>query len=190
MTIAPQPAAVRHDDAPPASVIRRAGSADAAALSVFATRIFIETYADYPDPANLQRYAVDAFASARQAKELADPLVTTLLAYRDATLCGFAQVRRGDVPACVADRRAAELHRLYVDRRWHGLGVGRELLAHVCDAAAASGGLALWLKVWERNARAIAFYRKCGFVDVGVADFFVRHDRLTDRVLVMSLPPS
>ena len=46
--------------------------------------------------------------------------------------------------------------------------------------------------VWERNARALAFYAKSGFVDVGTADFYVGTDRQTDRVLAMSLaePPA
>jgi hypothetical protein len=40
--------------------------------------------------------------------------------------------------------------------------------------------------VWERNPRAIAFYVKCGFVDVGSKAFYVGSDCQTDRVLVAS----
>jgi len=43
----------------------------------------------------------------------------------------------------------------------------------------------LWLDVWERNSRAIAFYRKWGFVKVGTQDFRlgedVQHDLLMAR---------
>jgi diamine N-acetyltransferase len=42
----------------------------------------------------------------------------------------------------------------------------------------------LWLGVWERNPRAIAFYAKSGFSEVGIHDFLVGTDRQTDRVLV------
>ena len=172
------------------STVRRATGADADALSNFATRTFIETYADYPDPANLMGYALEAFAPVQQSQELADPRATTLLAFRDDALCGFARICPGDAPACVRAGEAIELQRLYVDRRWHGAGVGQELLAQAHEIASHAGGDALWLKVWERNERAIAFYRKSGFVDAGHTDFFVRSDRLTDRVLVMNLPPS
>lgn len=191
MTIVKHPIAVRHEsDRLDHSHIRRGTAADATALSAFATQTFIDTYADYPDPRNLRQYAVDAFAPARQAQELTDTQAITLLAYRHDALCGFAQVRQGPAPHCVPDGTSIELHRLYVDRRWHGSGVAQELLAQVHCAAIASGSATLWLKVWERNTRAIAFYRKSGFVDVGVADFFVRHDRLTDRVFVMPPSPS
>lgn len=172
------------------SVIRRATPADASALAGFARRTFIETYVDYPDPGKLRRHAALTFAPNRQARELADAATTTLLAFSDRVLCGFAQVRPGPAPTGVAEADAIELHRLYVDRRWHGRGVGQELLAQVHCVAIASSGALLWLKVWEHNARAIAFYRKSGFVDAGVADFFVCDDRLTDRVLSLPLTRS
>jgi ribosomal protein S18 acetylase RimI-like enzyme len=45
----------------------------------------------------------------------------------------------------------------------------------------------LWLGVWERNERAKAFYRKCGFADVGSQVFVLGTDAQTDRVMVRSL---
>ena len=53
------------------------------------------------------------------------------------------------------------------------------------DAAAELGGATIWLSTWERNPRGRAFYAKCGFTDVGSADFFVGADRQTDRILEM-----
>lgn len=182
------PAAHDNDVRPATSLIQHATIHDAANLSTFAISTFIDTYADYPDQTNLRLYANEAFAIERQTRELSDPGVTALLAYRQGRLCGFAQTRRHSSAAHASGSPTTELHRLYVDRSWHGLGVGQELLARVRSTAITRGDSALWLKVWERNARAIAFYRKCGFVDVGIADFFVREDRLTDRVMVLSLP--
>jgi ribosomal protein S18 acetylase RimI-like enzyme len=49
------------------------------------------------------------------------------------------------------------------------------------------GGRYLWLSVWERNPRAIAFYSKEGFIDVGSHDFHVGSDRRTDRLLVAAV---
>lgn len=172
------------------SAIRRGRPDDAAALSDFATRTFVDTYAVHHDPAKLHRHALAAFAESCQAEALADPHVTVLLAFCGRHLAGFAQLRIGVPPAGVTQRPCIELHRLYVDRPWHGHGVGRELLDQVCGAACASGATALWLNVFERNARAIAFYRKSGFVDVGSTQFLVGDDSLTDRVMVAPLPLS
>ena len=54
-------------------------------------------------------------------------------------------------------------------------------------AARHLGGIAIWLGVWERNPRAIAFYEKCGFRDVGSQLFIVGSDPQTDRVMVRSI---
>ena len=55
------------------------------------------------------------------------------------------------------------------------------------DEAASSGATAVWLGVWENNSRAIAFYGKFGFVDVGSHEFLVGSDAQTDRVMVRGL---
>jgi ribosomal protein S18 acetylase RimI-like enzyme len=60
-------------------------------------------------------------------------------------------------------------------------------MAAVLRAAVELGGVTLWLGVWERNPRAIAFYQKCGFRDVGSHDFWFGNDRQTDRVMVTAL---
>lgn len=166
---------------------RRGTRADASALAAFAARTFTETYGRYNDPENLNLHIACAFTPMQQANELADPNVATLLAHHREELAAYAQVRRGPAPACVTGNAPVELHRFYVDSIWHGHGIGQRLLADVRAAALTFGGATLWLKVWEHNARAIAFYRKSKFTDVGTADFFVGRDRQTDRVLVMQL---
>jgi len=45
----------------------------------------------------------------------------------------------------------------------------------------------LWLGVWERNARAIAFYRKQGFEVVGEQEFMLGADRQRDLVMARRL---
>ena len=49
------------------------------------------------------------------------------------------------------------------------------------------GARELWLGVWERNARAQAFYRKCGFEKVGTQIFVVGTDPQTDHVMMRNL---
>ena len=83
--------------------------------------------------------------------------------------------------------RPIELQRFYVDRPAHGTGVAQALMGAARQAAREFGGEHLWLGVWERNPRAIAFYTKAGFRDVGSTVFQVGPDRQTDRVLVAPL---
>jgi len=82
---------------------------------------------------------------------------------------------------------AIELRRFYIEGRWHGRGLAPALMEHVLRAAVARGAAVLWLGVWERNARAIRFYRKCRFLDVGSQVFVLGADPQTDRVMLRPL---
>jgi ribosomal protein S18 acetylase RimI-like enzyme len=53
--------------------------------------------------------------------------------------------------------------------------------------AKARGARELWLGVWERNERAQAFYRKCGFRAVGTQIFVVGNDPQTDQVMLKEI---
>lgn len=161
--------------------------ADAPALAEFAACAFADAFGADNRPEDLAAHLAGAYGSERQAREIADPGVVTLLAEVDGKLTGFAQVRRGKAPPCVATPAPVELQRFYVDRAWHGRGVARHLMDAVREAAAGLGGASVWLSVWERNPRAIAFYAKAGFRDVGTADFYVGSDRQTDRVMVAAV---
>jgi GNAT superfamily N-acetyltransferase len=168
--------------------IRTGRTDDAAALATFAARTFADTFAADNTPADLQAHLARNFGVAQQTAELASPDVVTLLAETDGQLIAYAQLRHATPPACVTAPGSLELHRFYVDGASHGAGVAQRLMAAVQDAARAAGAGHLWLGVWERNPRAIRFYAKSGFVDVGSQTFVLGSDRQTDRLMVAPVP--
>jgi ribosomal protein S18 acetylase RimI-like enzyme len=173
---------------PPQCLIRRATSADAASLAEFGARTFFETFAAENTPEDMARHLASAWSPALQDAELRDPLLDTLLAVDPrGALAGFAQVRAEYGPACVPTIRPVEIKRFYVDRPYHGHGLARALMAAVERVARARGAAELWLGVWERNPRAQAFYRKCGFENVGKQIFVVGSDPQTDIVMLRKL---
>ena len=165
--------------------IRPARESDAAALSELAERTFRDAFGALNTPADMDLHCARSFAPALQAAEIVEPGLHTLLAEDRGSLVAFAQVDlRSPRPPGVAASPAAELRRLYVDRRWHGTGLARELMQRALELAAASGARALWLGVWEHNPRAIAFYRRSGFAAVGEHVFTVGTDPQRDLVMV------
>jgi diamine N-acetyltransferase len=147
--------------------IRIAATADAERLCELAVRTFRDTYAEHNRPENMARYLAAHFSPQKQAEELADPRMVTVLVEAGPQVFGYAQVRRGNPPDCVPGTDRLELSRFYVDRPWHGRGVAQALMTATVREATGRGAETLWLGVWERNSRGIAFYRKCGFADVG-----------------------
>jgi GNAT superfamily N-acetyltransferase len=129
-------------------------------------------------------HIAQAFGHAQQGRELADPEIVTLVVEIGSDLAGYAQLRRHRPPECVFGKEPIELWRFYVDKAWHGRGIAQALMERVDAEAARVGAHTLWLGVWERNDRALAYYRKSGFVDVGAHTFVVGADAQTDRVMV------
>ena len=167
--------------------LRRATPADARMLARFGERTFREAFEADNDPEDIDAYVSVTYSIAKQEADLEDPARLTLIAEQDGTVVGYAQLRHGDVPECVRGPAPVELLRFYVDRGWHGQGIAQAMMAEVIAEATADGSKTLWLGVWERNRRALAFYRKCGFEDVGSHEFVMGRDRQTDRILARSL---
>lgn len=170
--------------------IRRAAVADAEDLAQLAARTFTETFAAENSPEDLESHLRASYGVVQQTAEIEDPRAVTLLAFLGQELVGFAQVRRQPAPVCVQGERPVELHRFYLARSAHGKGLAAPLMEAAREAARELGGLHLWLGVWERNPRAIAFYVKSGFVKVGSHVFVVGNDPQTDYVFVSPLLPA
>lgn len=167
--------------------IRRAVASDAVALAALAARTFSETFGADNNPDDLALHLATSYGVSQQGAEIANPAWDSLLAEVDGALAGFAQLREGAHPDCVTQPHPVELYRFYVDRPWHGRGVAQQLMAAVLDTARERRADALWLSVWERNARAQAFYAKCGYARASEKAFVVGTDVQTDWVMVRPL---
>lgn len=168
--------------------IRPAAIGDAPTLSRLGVTTFRETFEGENTPEDMARYLAEAFTPERQAAEIADPAGTVLLAEyigesSDAEVVGYAHLVSGQVPGAVRGPAPLELRRLYVARAWHGRRVAQTLMDAAIDAARARGAQTLWLGVWERNPRAVAFYAKYGFARVGEHTFALGADSQIDWLL-------
>jgi diamine N-acetyltransferase len=172
-------------------VIRRAEPADAVALAELATRTFTDTYGAQNTAEDLAAYLAEYFGAAQQAEVIANPDIITLVVEEEGALTAYAQVRRQPSPEGVAEEAGVEIWRFYVDRSQHGRGLAQRLMASTLEAAreldGGEGSRKVWLGVWERNPRAITFYEKCGFRDVGPKSFLFGSELQNDRVLIADI---
>lgn len=168
--------------------VRALGPGEAAALSVFAERLFRETYSSDYDASDIDEYVAGAFGAERQAAELLEPGGRVLVAddARDGLL-GFAHMRESAPPPALVGKPVVEIARFYVDRRWHGLGIARLLMVACVAEARSRSAEALWLNVYQRNGRAIAFYEKSGFERAGTQPFALGSRVDQDWVMVRTL---
>lgn len=168
--------------------LRRATPSDARLLAELAARLFEATYDKDNDPEDIRSYLAGAFSEDLQYAELADPDGVTWIALgpMDQPI-GYAAMRRGTRTDDIAAARPAEVQRIYADHAWHGHGIGAALMAACVEQARAWQCDVLWLAVWERNPRAIAFYEKTGFRKVGRQTFMLGSDLQCDHVMARSI---
>lgn len=161
---------------------------DAPLLAALAARTFFEAFAADNDPADMARHLAESYTPGLQLAEIRNPAIDTLLMrIDDGAPIAYAQLRAGHVSQGVPAEGSIELWRFYVDKAWHGQGLAHTLMEAAKTRARRRGAAFLWLGVWERNARAQAFYRKHGFRKVGNHIFVVGSDPQTDDVLLCEL---
>lgn len=163
--------------------IRYGASSDNVLLAEIGAETFSATFAADNTPRNMASYLAEAFGPAQQARELADPASRFLIAEANGQPTGYAHVKFGPAPAVIAGRRPMEIARIYARQPWLGTGVGATLMDACLREGARAGSDVVWLGVWERNTRAIAFYRKWGFVDVGSHVFRLGDDPQRDLLM-------
>lgn len=171
--------------------VRIAGPSDARLLADLGRRTFEETFAHDNTPTDMSAYLAGAFGEETQARELAEPGSEYLIAERDGKPVGYARTRAGAMADGVIGTHPMEIVRLYADAPHIGSGVGSALMGACLLRARERGCDTVWLDVWERNPRAIAFYESWGFVTVGAQEFVLGDDVQHDLIMARTIeaPP-
>jgi len=167
--------------------IRRASLSDAALLAELGERTFRDTFAEQNTPEDMAIYLSEAFGPEKQTSELADSGVTFLIAEVMGIAAGYVKLERSKPPSCMTGKKPIELARIYVLQEWLGKRIGEVLMNSAIAEAKNAGHETIWLGVWERNERAIKFYKKRGFVVVGTHLFQLGSDAQTDLLMERSL---
>ena len=166
---------------------RQAVAADALCLGVLGLQVFLDTYATDGIRAEIAREVLAQFDTDVVATLLAAPDTCWLVAERDGHLIGFAQCAMDDPHDNVDATRPTKLNRLYVQERFAGRGVGSALLARIEALVTAEGSDCLWLTTWVGNARALAFYPRRGYADVGTTLYVFEQEAHENRVFAKPL---
>jgi GNAT superfamily N-acetyltransferase len=172
---------------PAAIVLRTALPADALCLGALGMQVFLDTYAPEGIRPGLAREALDHFSTDAIASALAQPQAEFVVAERAGHLVGFAHLAHGATHPFVGAVPACEVARLYVQPPFTGAGLGRRLLREAEARAAARGARVLWLTTWVGNARARAFYPRCGYADVGLTAYEFDGQAFDNRAFAKAL---
>ena len=158
-------------------VIRRAGPADAATLSVLGMCTFIDSFGHLYTPDDMQAFLDESHSAAAYAKVLADPAQALWIAEQNGRAIGYAQAGPCGLPHAEVATGDGELKRLYVLAKAQGQNVGTLLLEAALAWLERDGPRGLWISVWSGNHAGQRFYARHGFEKAGEYEFPVGRQR-------------
>ena len=166
--------------------LAKANAATAAHLAELGRKTYAATFAATTRPEDLAIFLAETFGPELQLAELQHPETTFLLAHMQGTLVGYAKLREPSPLGLPEGQNPAgrlEIERLYVAEDWLGTGLGAALMRATLALAEQLRCTAVVLGVWEKNDRALAFYRRFGFREIGEHSFHM--GETVDRDLIL-----
>lgn len=163
--------------------VRTCTHSDVDILVSLGINTFRDTFDDFNTPENMILYINKTFSKKEIEKEMNEPGTTFFLAFDGRKAAGYAKIKASDTPEGLISAASLEIERLYAHKEYIGKRVGYMLMQSCLAFAKKKKYKVLWLGVWENNTRAIAFYRKYGFIKFGQHVFMLGNDAQTDWLM-------
>nr|WP_255444030.1 GNAT family N-acetyltransferase [Robiginitalea sp. SC105] len=148
---------------------------------------FTHAFESQNNPDDFSAYLKKAFSRQQLLQELRHPDTAFYFVRDGEDLVGYFKLNAHQAQTELQEAEGLEIERIYVLAGWQGRGVGARMLHWIRDTARTSGKAYLWLGVWEHNTRAMAFYRKQGFVTFGKHPYDIGTDRQWDWLMRLDL---
>ena len=171
------------------ATVRECTEADAATLALIGAATLLEAFAGFVPGDALLAHCRKYHFPAVYASLFQQPQTRAWLAEVEpgAAPVGYAMLTAPDFPAGLSHEGDLELRRIYLFSKFHGSGASRGMMDRAIASARQQNAKRLLLGVHPDNQRALAFYRKVGFVQIGVRTFHVGDCAFQDPVLALSL---
>ena len=152
-------------------------------LRELSIKTYYETFAHLNTKKDMQDYLEDAFNVEKLNSELNDKNSEFYFLYYNDKIAGYLKVNEAPSQTDINDKESLEIERIYVLGEFQGEGLGRYLMKEALEMARKRNKKYAWLGVWEKNEKAICFYKKNGFYEIGTHSFFMGEDEQTDYIM-------
>jgi ribosomal protein S18 acetylase RimI-like enzyme len=170
--------------------VRRATERDSAALALVGAATFLDTYAERIEGPDIVAHAAGRHSQAFYAERLADPHIHIWVAQTAAAaIIGYLLLGPATLPSDGPHPQDLEIVRIYVLSRFQKTGIGNRLMQQAFAEAARQRARRIVLGVYKGNEKALAFYARQGFMQIGTRSFCVGSAVFDDFVLGKTLNP-
>jgi ribosomal protein S18 acetylase RimI-like enzyme len=167
--------------------IEKVTIADIEKLQNIGRQTFLETFSLPNTEENMNSYLSSSFAFDKLKNEIENPDSKFFFAVLNDEVIGYLKINSGKAQTELKDNDALEIERIYVSREFLGKKVGQLLYDKALQIAQERKVGYVWLGVWEQNHRALAFYKKNGFVEFDKHIFKLGNDPQTDIMMKLTL---
>ena len=167
--------------------IKKATLNDVEKLQAISKQTFYEAFAAVNTEENMLKYLEESFSVEKLTTELSDTNSEFYFASLSHTIIGYLKLNTGSSQTDIKDENALEIERIYVLQEFLGKKVGQLLYQKAIEVAKEKKVHYVWLGVWEKNARAINFYRKNGFTEFDNHIFMLGDDKQRDILMRLKL---
>jgi ribosomal protein S18 acetylase RimI-like enzyme len=164
-------------------IIKKVSLPDLEQLQTISKQTFIETFSDTNTEENLNIYLSEDLHIDRLKTEMRNPGSAFYFAILDKKIIGYLKINFGQAQTELKDNKAIEIERIYVLKEFLGKNIGWILWTKTLQIAKEINADYIWLGVWEKNQRAIHFYKKIGFVEFDKHTFKLGNDPQTDIMM-------
>ncbi|SFZ92592.1 hypothetical protein SAMN05428642_102815 [Flaviramulus basaltis] len=156
-------------------------------LKEIGIQTFTETFSSQNTKANLKEYLDNGFSNEKLKIELANKNSQFYFAELENKTIGYLKINFGHSQTEIKAENTLEIERIYVLKEFHGKKIGQILYEKAIEIAKQKMVNYIWLGVWEKNLRAISFYKKNGFVEFDKHIFKLGNEEQTDLMMKLKI---
>ena len=154
--------------------IKIATESDIEVLALLGRQTWAESHGHYIEDKNdVLKYLDESFSVSKTKQYVNDPNIRYYIIYVNDSPAGYAKLIVDAVNENVNSQHSGRLERIFILKDFIPLKIGKRLLTFVEEQAKALQIDEMWLTVYIKNKRAIRFYEKNEFKNVGDLSFVV-----------------
>jgi diamine N-acetyltransferase len=168
-------------------IINKCSREDLQILQQISIETFNDTFKHQNSPENMKNYLEKAFNYEQLEKELSNVFSEFFFIFLNEELAGYLKVNINDSQSEQTGDESLEIERIYIRNKFQRKGLGKYLIDRATEVAMMQNKKMIWLGVWEKNGKAIDFYRKIGFVQTGAHSFYMGDEEQIDFIMTKTL---
>ncbi|MBO6659114.1 MAG: GNAT family N-acetyltransferase [Roseivirga sp.] len=143
--------------------IKKVSTDELEELRRLSVETFSDTFTEQNNEIQMKAYLEKAFNTDQLRSELSNPESFFYFVKEEDKILGYLKLNTKTAQTDQVLDSSLEIERIYLTEEAQGKGIGKLLMDFSIAEAKRRNLLCLWLGVWEKNEKAIAFYKSYGF---------------------------